>query len=62
MLDSSAVIITYYFTEAALPMNDELDIVPQLTAFILTGYVFKLIAALFDTGFFYLGMNSLKII
>ena len=61
MVDSTAVIIiTYYFTEGALPMSEEKDIVPQLVAFILTGYVFKLIAALCDTGFFYLGMNFFK--
>ncbi len=61
LIDSTAVIITtYYFTEGALPMNDEKAIVPQLVAFILTGYVFKLLAALIDTAFFYLGMNFFR--
>jgi queuosine precursor transporter len=57
LLDSTAVILsTYFFTEGALPINAEAGIVNQLAAFIITGYVFKVIAALFDTIFFYLGM------
>jgi uncharacterized PurR-regulated membrane protein YhhQ (DUF165 family) len=60
-IDSAAVIFsTYYFTEGALPMSDEKEIMPQLMAFILTGYVFKIIAALIDTIFFYFGMNFFK--
>lgn len=61
LIDSSAVIVTtYYFTEGALPMSDEKEIVPQLVAFILTGYVFKMIAAIIDTVFFYMGLNFFK--
>ncbi len=61
MIDSTAVIVsTYYFTEGALPLNEESTIFSQLSAFILTGYVFKMIAALLDTVFFYLGMNFFR--
>ena len=61
LIDSTAVIVaTYYFTEGALPMTDEKGVVPQLIAFILTGYVFKILAALIDTVFFYLGMNFFR--
>ena len=61
LVDSTAVIvITYYFTEGALPISDDKAISAQLIAFILTGYVFKIIAALIDTAFFYLGMNFFK--
>lgn len=61
LIDSAAVIIsTYYFTEGALPINDETGIFSQLIALILTGYVFKVIAALIDTIFFYFGMSFLK--
>lgn len=58
LVDSTAVIFaTYYFTQGALPINEDLGVLPQLIAFILTGYVFKIVAALLDTVFFYLGMS-----
>lgn len=61
LIDSIAVIIiTYYFTEGALPINEDQSIFSQLTYFILTGYVFKMLAALADTAFFYLGMSLFK--
>jgi uncharacterized PurR-regulated membrane protein YhhQ (DUF165 family) len=61
LIDSTAVIIsTYYFTEGALPITSESSVASQLIALILTGYVFKMIAALGDTFFFYLGMNFFK--
>lgn len=60
-IDSTAVILsTYYFTEGALPINEDLSVFSQLMGFILAGYVFKLVAALLDTIFFYLGMNFFK--
>ena len=61
LIDSTAVIVsTYYFTQGALPLSEDASISSQLIAFILTGYVFKVVAALLDTVFFYLGMNFFK--
>ncbi len=61
MVDSTAVIlITYFFTTGALPINEQESLAPQLLYLILTGYVFKLLAALFDTVPFYIGVAWLK--
>jgi queuosine precursor transporter len=60
LVDSVAVIsITYLFTPA-LPINESHPIVPQLMLFIVSGYLFKVIAALLDTIPFYYGTRKLK--
>ncbi|NQY11577.1 MAG: queuosine precursor transporter [Flavobacteriales bacterium] len=56
LVDSVAVIlITYMVSATALPINDQEAIGGQLVILILSGYVFKLVAALFDTIPFYMG-------
>jgi len=55
LVDTTAVILITYFYARALPVNESLPIWPQLLLFILTGYTFKLLVALLDTGPFYLG-------
>ena len=59
LIDSIAVIlITHYFAHA-LPITDGSPLSSQLTVFILSGYVFKLTAALVDTIPFYIGTKIL---
>lgn len=59
LVDTTAVILITHFYAHALPVNDDNPLWPQLMAFIATGYVFKLAAALLDTIPFYLGAHWL---
>lgn len=66
-VDSFAVItITHYGPiwagagRSGLPIDSAAPIWPQLRTFILTAYVFKVVAALFDTIPFYLGTGWLR--
>ena len=60
LVDSIAVIlITYFFNENALPIEEGDNIVSSLVILILSGYVFKLVAALIDTIPFYIGTHFL---
>ncbi|MBL4752510.1 MAG: queuosine precursor transporter [Flavobacteriales bacterium] len=59
LIDSVAVIlITHYFAHA-LPIDSNDSIMRQLVVFIVSGYVFKLTAALIDTIPFYIGTRFL---
>tara|TARA_R110002073_G_scaffold239285_1_gene400564 strand:- start:65587 stop:66429 length:843 start_codon:yes stop_codon:yes gene_type:complete len=59
LVDTTAVIlITHYFARA-LPINPDSPIVRQLLVFIATGYVFKLVMAMFDTIPFMIGTQYL---
>ena len=55
MVDSVAVITITHFWANGLPIDGGQPLWPQLWVFILSGYVFKLAAALLDTIPFYLG-------
>ena len=59
-VDSFAVITITHFWANALPIDQGADIWPQLWVFIWSGYVFKVVAALLDTGPFYLGVRHLS--
>ncbi len=59
-VDTFAVITITHFWAGALPIDHALPEWPQLWVFILTGYVFKFLAALFDTLPFYLGTSWLS--
>ncbi len=59
MVDTTAVILITHFWARALPVDNTAPIWPQLLLFIATGYVFKLMVALFDTIPFYLGVHYL---
>jgi uncharacterized integral membrane protein (TIGR00697 family) len=54
LVDTSAVVLITHFLAGALPVEPEQALWPQLIKFIGYGYAFKLIAALLDTGPFYL--------
>ena len=59
-VDTFAVITSTHFYARGLPIDDGQPIWPQLWFFIASGYVFKLVIALLDTGPFYLGVHGLS--
>jgi hypothetical protein len=58
-VDTFAVITITHFYARGLPIDDAAPIWPQLWVFIGSGYVFKLMVALLDTGPFYIGVHYL---
>ncbi|MDP6376097.1 MAG: queuosine precursor transporter [Pseudomonadales bacterium] len=60
IVDTTAVILITHFYANALPILDEAPLWPQLTTFILSGYVFKLIVAALDTGPAYVAVRYLR--
>ena len=60
IVDSSAVILVTHFWAAALPINADEPLWPQLMVFIASGYVFKLVVAALDTGPIYLAVRYLR--
>jgi len=59
LIDSVAVILITHYYAHALPIVDNETLTSQLIVFILSGYVFKLAAALLDTVPFYVGTKFL---
>lgn len=59
LVDTTAVILITHFYAAALPVDPDLAIWPQLWLFIITGYAFKMLAALLDTIPFMIGTRYL---
>jgi hypothetical protein len=55
-VDTFAVITITHFYAHAIPIDPQADVWPQLWVFIGSGYVFKVVIALLDTGPFYLGV------
>jgi uncharacterized integral membrane protein (TIGR00697 family) len=53
LVDTSAVVLISHYGSHVLPVRPELPVVPQLLAFIGSGYLFKALAALADTLPFY---------
>ena len=60
LVDSTAVITITHFYAKGLPVDETLPLAPQLLKFILTGYLFKLFAALVNTVPFYIGTAWLR--
>lgn len=62
LVDTVAVILITYFLTTGLDavVNPELPLWTQLAALILTGYVFKMLAALVDTIPFYIATHYLR--
>lgn len=60
LVDSVAVILITHFYAHALPINPDKSLISQLMIFILSTYVFKLVAALTDTIPFYIGTRFLR--
>ncbi|MEM9082423.1 MAG: queuosine precursor transporter [Planctomycetota bacterium] len=60
LVDTIAVILITHFYAHALPIDADESLTKQLLLFIVTGYMFKLVAALFDTPIFYAGSYVLR--
>lgn len=60
LVDTTAVILVTHFYAGALPVDDDGSLALQLTLFIATGYVFKVLCALADTVPFYIGAKRLS--
>ncbi|NQV16846.1 queuosine precursor transporter [bacterium] len=60
LVDTVAVILVTHYYAHALPVDVSKPIMNQLFIFIASGYTFKLIVALLDTGPFYLGVHYLS--
>lgn len=60
LVDSVAVIFITHFVAQALPVEADQPLWPQLLVFILSGYLFKMAAALLDTIPFYYGSKVLS--
>ncbi|MGD1860392.1 MAG: queuosine precursor transporter [Leptolyngbyaceae cyanobacterium] len=60
LVDTTAVILITHFLAGVLPIDHGAQLWPQLMIFIAYGYVFKLVAALLDTGPFYLLVYGLS--
>lgn len=59
LVDTVAVILVTYFYARALPVDETAPLLPQLLAYIATGYAFKAVMALLDTIPFYIGAHHL---
>ena len=60
LVDTVAVILITHYYAHALPVDPAQPLARQLALFILTGYTFKFVIALFDTIPFYIGVHYLK--
>ena len=60
IIDTTAVILITHFWAQALPLDDNEALWPQLLVFIASGYVFKLVVAMLDTGPIYLAVRYLR--
>lgn len=60
LVDTTAVILVTHFIAAGLPIDETRDLVPQLLIFIASGYVFKMLVALVDTGPIYFLVSVLR--
>jgi uncharacterized integral membrane protein (TIGR00697 family) len=59
-VDTFCVITITHFWAAGIPVDGAEPIWPQLWVFIASGYAFKVLVALLDTGPFYLGVAALS--
>jgi hypothetical protein len=60
LVDTTAVVLITHFFAGVLPINPDQNLWPQLLLFIAYGYAFKLVAALLDTGPFYISVYWLS--
>ena len=60
LVDTVAVILITYYVAGAIQIPDGQSVASALWSYILAGYLFKLVAALLDTGPFYLGTHILN--
>ena len=59
LVDSVSVTLVTHYLAHALPIDEDLELWPQLMTFMAASYTFKFTAALADTGPFYLGVRTL---
>jgi hypothetical protein len=59
-VDSFCVITITHYWANGIPIEAAEPLWPQLWVFILSGYVFKVVAAFLDTGPFYVGVRYLR--
>ena len=60
LVDTTAVVLITHFFTGVLPIDSDQNLAPQLIRYIGYGYTFKLVAALLDTGPFYLFVHWLS--
>lgn len=60
LVDTSAVVLITHFFAGVLPIDPTERLWPQLLLFVAYGYAFKLVAALLDTGPFYVSVYWLS--
>ena len=60
LIDSIAVILITHYWANALPMQVDVSVEYQLLKFVLSGYLFKVFLALFDTIPVYIAVYYLK--
>jgi len=60
LVDTTSVVLITHFLAGALPIDPDQNLMPQLVRFIGYGYAFKLVAALLDTGPFYILVYGLS--
>jgi queuosine precursor transporter len=60
LVDTTAVVLISHYAAHVLPIRSGEPVLPQLWAFILSGYLFKFLAALLDTLPFYLLVGWLR--
>ncbi len=59
LIDTVCVILITHYYAGLLPMDANKGVATQLLTYIVAGYTFKLVAAMIDTGPFYLATNRL---
>jgi len=60
LVDTTTIVLISYFLTDAVPIDPSQNPWPQLAKLVAYGYVFKLVAALLDTGPFYLLVYGLS--
>lgn len=60
LVDTAAVVLITHFYAGVLPLDETQSLWSQLLLFVAYGYAFKLVAALLDTGPFYLSVYWLS--
>ena len=60
LVDTVCVILIAHYFANALPINVDENVINQLIVFIASGYVFKLVVALVDTGPIYASVHVLR--
>ena len=60
LVDTTSVVLITHFYAHALPVDSDVPLWPQLFVFIGSGYVFKMVVAMADTGPAYLAVKLLR--